>query len=99
MKWYFHSTIKNKNITVVPNGIDTNYFRSSLKFSINKPIRFLSVGRLDWIKGYEYAIKAIYHLIEQQYNIEYHIIGDGNYKESIIFAIKTSWFSPCISHT
>ena len=69
-------------------GIDTNYFRSSVKFSINKPIRFLSVGRLDWIKGYEYAIKAIYHLIEKKYNIEYHIVGEGDYKESIMFAIK-----------
>jgi len=43
------------------------------------------VGRLTWKKGYEYALKALSLLKDKQINFEYHIVGEGNYREAIIY--------------
>ncbi len=50
------------------------------------PLRILSVGRLDWKKGYEYALQAIRLLKYEGVDCEYHIIGGGELLESLAFA-------------
>lgn len=49
-------------------------------------VRILSVGRLEWKKGYEYALQAVRHLIDQGVNCEYRIVGAGDYLEAVAFA-------------
>lgn len=43
--------------------------------------RLLTVARLVEKKGYEYAIGAVAQLVEQGYDIEYHIVGTGEREE------------------
>jgi len=46
----------------------------------------LSVGRLEWKKGYDYAMEAIRLLRDQGLCCEYRIVGDGSYRRAVAFA-------------
>ena len=50
----------------------------------------LTVGRLHWVKGIDYAIDAIKILNNHGIELEYRIIGDGDYYDSISFSIFQS---------
>jgi colanic acid/amylovoran biosynthesis glycosyltransferase len=49
----------------------------------SRPLRVLSVGRLHWKKGYEYALAAIARLRVVGVDVEYRIVGDGGYRDAI----------------
>ena len=49
------------------------------------PLRVLSVGRLHWKKGYEYALEAIAALRADGLNVEYRIVGDGELLGAVAF--------------
>lgn len=51
-----------------------------------RPLRIVSVGRLDWVKGYEYGLEALRLLREEGVTLEYHIVGSGDYLEPLAFA-------------
>ena len=51
-----------------------------------RPLRILSVGRLTWEKGYEYALQAVRLLQDQGVACEYRIVGAGDYLEALAFA-------------
>ncbi|MCB1032081.1 MAG: glycosyltransferase family 4 protein, partial [Acidimicrobiales bacterium] len=53
--------------------------------SQNDPLRLLSIGRLHWVKGYEYALEAVAELRQRGLNVEYRIIGDGPHLEAVAF--------------
>ncbi len=50
------------------------------------PLRILSVGRLEWKKGYEYALEAARLLKAQDVPFTYRIVGGGSYLEPLAFA-------------
>ncbi|MBK8023637.1 MAG: glycosyltransferase family 4 protein [Chloroflexi bacterium] len=50
------------------------------------PLRLLSVGRLHWQKGYEFAIDAVALVKAAGVAVEYVILGEGSYREAIEFA-------------
>jgi len=54
--------------------------------SLTRPARILSVGRLEWKKGYDFALQAVKLLIAKGYVIEYRIVGEGEYKNALYFA-------------
>lgn len=66
--------IKN-NITVVPATTQVEKFEPSEQSIEN---RLLTVARLVEKKGYMYAIDAVNSLINQGYDISYHIVGTGD---------------------
>lgn len=68
-------------------AINTEFFNSNVQANLHNPLRILTVGRLTWIKGYEYVLKALSLLQGKQINFEYHIVGEGNYREAILYAI------------
>ena len=51
------------------------------------PFVVVSVGRLAWKKGLEYGIRAIKELVDQGLNLEYRIIGDGEFMQAISFTM------------
>jgi len=51
-----------------------------------QPLQILSVGRLAWKKGYEFSLMAIKKLIDEGYECNFKIIGDGPYKPALKFA-------------
>ena len=73
--------------TKITPAINTEFFKSNSIKNLHNPLRILTVGRLTWKKGYEYALKALSLLKNKQINFEYHIVGEGNHREAIIYAI------------
>jgi colanic acid/amylovoran biosynthesis glycosyltransferase len=54
--------------------------------SARRPLRILSVGRLEWKKGYEFALAAVKILVAKGVHCEYRIVGGGEYLEAVAFA-------------
>ncbi len=77
---------------LIPPAIDVNFFntnraeRTLAPIDPDRPLRILSVGRLEWVKGYEYGLRAVQLLSERGVPFEYRIIGDGAYLEPLAFA-------------
>ena len=63
--------IRKKRVILVNNPANQSFGYNGDSFIKN---RFISVGRLDWVKGYERVIKALRNLT---FEWEYHIIGSG----------------------
>jgi len=78
---------------LIPPAIDANLFNPMNRMHTDfagtreRPLRILSVGRLEWEKGYEYAIHAIRKLKNQGVCCSYRIVGRGSFLEAIAFAI------------
>lgn len=81
----------SKKHDLIPPAIDDELFDPSDRThteaagTIERPLRILSVGRLDWKKGYEYALEAVRLLTEQGVHCKYRIVGDGEYLEAVAF--------------
>jgi colanic acid/amylovoran biosynthesis glycosyltransferase len=54
--------------------------------SLERPLHILSVGRLEWKKGYEYALQSVRALLDRGIPCEYRILGAGKYLEAVAFA-------------
>lgn len=83
---------KKRPYYIIPPAIDGDFWNPASKIcdkvlgSKDNPLRILSIGRLDWRKGYEYALKAVSLLVKEGFNLEYNIGGDGDFFESLVFA-------------
>lgn len=63
---------------VVPIGIDFNFFKGSPKTIHQKQtIKLISVGRLTQLKGHKYGIEVVKLLVQNGFEVEYNIIGEG----------------------
>jgi len=78
--------------SLIPPAIDVTKFDAGERQStrevgtIERPLRIASVGRLEWKKGYEYALQAVKLLVDRGISCEYRIIGDGIWLGVISFA-------------
>jgi colanic acid/amylovoran biosynthesis glycosyltransferase len=76
---------------LIPPSIDAQFFgppdqRTGGKLGTpERPLRILSVGRLDWKKGHEYALMAIRMLLDRGVNAKLKIVGNGEYLEAVMF--------------
>lgn len=78
----------NIPVTFIEPAIDLSLFSpaSKTKKSSTQPINIISVGRISWSKGYEFALDAISIVMQKFTNVYYHIFGDGKYSDAIMFA-------------
>lgn len=83
----------NKPHVLIPPAIDTVFFQrdtekiqETILGSQERPLRILSVGRLEWKKGYEFSLQAVKLLMDQGIHCEYRIIGWGDFIEAVAFA-------------
>lgn len=65
-------------LTIIPVGVDTDYFIPLEKKIYGNELRLISVGRLDKVKGHIYAIEAINKLIKNNFKVKYTIVGEGS---------------------
>jgi len=76
-----------EKIKVLPNGINLDLYKRAkleLRYQPN-PIKIVTIARLSEEKGIDLAIKAVAQLkYEYDRQIQYHIIGDGQLKPSLI---------------
>lgn len=76
---------------LIPPAIDTQKFDPGERVFVEhvgsdeRPLRIISVGRLEWKKGYEYALQAIQQLVAQGIRVDYRIIGEGFYLQPLSF--------------
>ncbi len=76
---------------LIPPAINVDFFSPNKMNSMNfksRPIHLLSIGRLEWKKGYEFLIESASILKKNNIPFILKIIGDGSYYEAITFAIK-----------
>lgn len=52
----------------------------------HETIRLITVARLAWQKGHEFMIDAVARVRAAGLPVEYIIVGDGEYKEAVMFA-------------
>lgn len=92
-----------KRHALIPPAIDAEFFRPSgsrepvLLGTTTRPIRLLSVGRLEWKKGYEYALAAVRLLCDKGLAVQYRIVGDGAYLEPVAFCIRQLGLSEVVT--
>jgi glycosyltransferase involved in cell wall biosynthesis len=62
---------------VAPVGVNLSIFRASSRppRPSGLALRIVSVGRLHWIKGYEYALQAMRQLLDDGVRVQYTIVG------------------------
>jgi colanic acid/amylovoran biosynthesis glycosyltransferase len=81
----------DENHVLIPPAVDPAFYHPNGRVyeshigTADRPLRILSVGRLSWVKGYEYAMHAIRLLVDQGIASEYRIVGDGDYLEPLSF--------------
>ena len=79
----------DKPHALIPPAIDSGFFdpgdRARETVS-GAPLRILSVGRLEWKKGYEDALVAVRKLVNRGVACEYRILGDGDFLGALAFA-------------
>ncbi len=66
----------NKNIHVIPNGVDINKF-DSVSVGKNKKFKIIYVGRFDKIKGVDFLIKGFKDALKIYSDMELHLVGYG----------------------
>jgi glycosyltransferase involved in cell wall biosynthesis len=71
-------------------AIDATLFRRSTPYRTERsaPLHLLSVGRLHWVKGLEYALLAMQRLANEGLTIHYTIIGGGPEEERLRFMVS-----------
>jgi colanic acid/amylovoran biosynthesis glycosyltransferase len=75
---------------VIPDAADVDFFvppHREVERAADRPFRILSVGRLHWKKGYEFALEAVARLRDSGIPVQYRIVGDGDLKEAVAFGI------------
>jgi glycosyltransferase involved in cell wall biosynthesis len=72
---------------VAVDVIDTSSFPIRVK-TINEPISYLAVGRLDAWRGFDLLIEAFALAIKKETNIKLEILGKGSDKQRLEFLIK-----------
>ena len=51
------------------------------------PFTVFSAARLEWTKGWEFALMAVAILVQKGYDIRYEVAGDGSMREAIVFTV------------
>ena len=78
----------NKNIKVIPNGVDIKKFDNISSEKETKFLKGLFVGRLHPQKGLTYLLEAL-KLIKDKINMEIHIIGSGELDSELKEKVKS----------
>lgn len=79
--------IEDKKIVVIPPAIDVIRFHNKKDTFLknSNEIKIISVGRLHWIKGYNYIFEAMSLLKKEGIQFKYSIVGEGVEKERLLF--------------
>jgi colanic acid/amylovoran biosynthesis glycosyltransferase len=73
---------------LIPPAVDTKLFHPGEPAGrIAGQLRVVSVGRLTWKKGFEYAIQALYLLKNKGIAVDYTIVGEGEHRQAIQYTI------------
>lgn len=77
---------KNVKISKITPAIDTDFFVSNAKLE-NAVLQLTTIARLHWKKGLVYTLEALAMLKKQNIPFHYAVLGDGEEKERLLFAV------------
>jgi colanic acid/amylovoran biosynthesis glycosyltransferase len=92
----------NKPHALISPAIDVGLFSPvedrefGLTGTSDRPLRVLSVGRLEWKKGYEFALQAVKLLRVAGVECKYRIVGSGEALEALTFARYQLGLESCV---
>ncbi|MBT7703509.1 glycosyltransferase family 4 protein [Candidatus Peregrinibacteria bacterium] len=89
----------NKNIAVIPNGVDLELFTKIETLRPNTPFTLIFVGRLDPIKGLHHLIEALKNWDFEKAPLELKIVGSGPDKKRLQTLIKKLKLEEVITFT
>lgn len=73
-------------VHLIEPAIDLSLFQPSKPQKTTNKIQLITVARLSWAKGHEFGMDAIAIVRLKHPNIEYVLIGEGEFKEAIHYA-------------
>lgn len=88
-------TSSKKIDNVVYTGLPLQEIPFSEKYIHSNPLKLISIGRVHWIKGYDYALQACSLLKEKKVPFNYTIIG-GAGDEELQFLINDLGLDDCM---
>jgi len=76
---------RKEYVKVIAMGVDLEKFsyRAPRSFRSEEPLRVISVGRLDEMKGHGYLIEAIGELVRRRIAVNLRIVGDGPLRSAL----------------
>ncbi len=89
--------IRKDKLKTIYNGIDLAYIKKMTKENIldfknifydNSIIKFITVGRLDIVKGHKYLIEAFSKVKKKIHNSKLFIIGTGPLRDKLDLVVK-----------
>lgn len=84
--------------TLMPNGIDLEYWKRPSHVSKADPFTFIAVGRLEPQKGLEYLIRAAAILRSRvRHEFKVRIIGEGTLASSLRGLVRALDLQTCVS--
>ncbi|MBI3894345.1 MAG: glycosyltransferase family 4 protein [Acidobacteria bacterium] len=92
----------NPNIAVIPNGINISCLSYAVESAARPrpggPIRVLGIGRLDWVKGFDILVQAVYLIKEERTipKLAVQIVGDGEEREPLQRMVQELGLVDCI---
>jgi glycosyltransferase involved in cell wall biosynthesis len=78
----------DKITIIAPAYIPDNNINAVPKTISKRKVHVATAARLTWTKGYRYAIHAIHQLAKQNIDIHYHIYGEGEQNDELVYLIK-----------
>ncbi len=82
----------NRNVLVIPSGIDSNLFKPGEKIRGNGKIKILMVGRIeDSLKGFPTLYEACQLLREKRHNFQLLLTTNRKFKEDYI--VPAGWLN------
>jgi len=87
----------------LPRDVPTWHIEPAIDLRLFQPkprtpsakLRLVSVGRLSWAKGYEFALDAVARVRDAGIDVDYVIYGAGPYEEPIRYAIRQLGLEHC----
>ncbi|WP_068472676.1 glycosyltransferase family 4 protein [Saccharicrinis aurantiacus] len=77
----------NTPYSKITPAIDVDFYNKVDKISKSKTLRLFTVGRLTWIKGFDYSIEAMKILSDRGIDFKYTIAGDGALNERLKYLV------------
>lgn len=73
---------QNISSQIITPAVQLNLLPKASFIEFSKPIKIVTIARLNWIKGLDLAISAMKILKDKGLYFEYSIIGDGDQKQT-----------------
>ena len=78
--------VDKRDVHFFPTRVDTEVFKKKSNFKRSGSIRFISCGRLHWVKGWRLILEALASL-KHDLDFRYTYVGDGPDREEFLHAV------------